>query len=239
MKRVLVTAVIALGILASGASPAAAAGCTGDHPYEKTNARFRGFLVVCSDLFQRSLVIQNESRIVYSVSPVRGSTVQIYRNPEDSLVGEATRLAAPATCVFRRCTLQPGGSATAFSTRGDTLANALIDPDAELTRVTLSARLVAGQIQQRLQSRAQRNIGALMACANSIANTTWRDGWEFAFRAGVDLATTCPSLVRSLYSNAAEEVALASRVSRLGSKIIGQEGFVDVVLSGIKAIIRR
>jgi hypothetical protein len=195
--------------------------------------------LVCSDLLQRSLVIQNLSRIVYDVAPVPGSTVQIHANSENSLVGQATRVAVPATCSRGHCVLQPGGWALAYSTYGNTAANAYIDPLAGSTRVALSARLVAGQIERRLRPKAQRNLLAVITCANSIANSTWDDGWEQAFRSGVDLATSCPSLMEALYDTQAEERALASRISRLGTKIIGQEGFVDVVLSGIKAILHR
>ena len=103
--------------------------------------------------------------------------------------------------------------------------------------MTLAARLVAGQIERRLQPTAMRRIGAVMACAQSLSSTLQGDRWT-ALRHGLDVTTSCPSLMRELYPRRSQRLALGARVSSVGSRLLKQEGFRELLMSGAKTLIR-
>jgi hypothetical protein len=235
---VILSAAIVVAVVAMSESPAAAAGCDRDQR-EVTNARFRGLVVVCLSGSGVALEIQNISRITYRIWAADSSVLFIRANPDNTLLGEATRRAAPARCCDSFYTLQPGGSASVVALGAGVAPQAFLDPDAQRTALTLAARLVAGQIERGLRPRARRNMEAVMACARAVTSTSWQDGWDYAFRQSVDLATTCPSLVQRVLSSPEEEQTLARKITSLGRRIASQEGFVDIVLSAAKAIIRR
>jgi hypothetical protein len=241
MRRVVVLApVLALAVLGGASSDARANSCPADRPYLVTAAKFQGFLTVCSDADQTSLTIRNAANVVYRVWPSAYNSLTLHANSDLSLLGEATRTAAPPRCYQRLeyCILEPGGSADVHAAVGFR-AQASVYSDAAATGTTLAARLVAGQIDRRLRPVALRRMNSVMTCAKSISATMNADGWQFALRSGVDVASSCPGLMSDLDATQAERTAWSARVTRVGARVLKQEGFFDAVFSFFKAVVRR
>ena len=89
--------------------------------------------------------------------------------------------------------------------------------------MTLAARLVAGQIESRLRPRAASRIGSVLSCARNVASTLQSAGWV-ALRSSLNVAASCPSLMRELYATRDGRQALDSRVTRVGTRLLNQEG---------------
>jgi hypothetical protein len=232
-KLALAAGVAVLACLSLPSSPAVAAGCPGGYPSLVSTA-YDGFLVFCvtrGGLYAR---VENISTIVYGLQPTPSSIVDEVTGPSTStLLGLATWRAAPPGCRGAYCVLPPGGSAYI---RGRP-AQVYVSADTVRTQVALSARLVAGQIERRLWPKAMRRIGSVTTCAQNIASTLRSDGWT-AMRYGINVSTSCPSLMRELYPSREQQLALNSRILRVGGRILKQEGFLDVLLSLGKRLIR-
>ncbi len=84
-------------------------------------------------------------------------------------------------------------------------AQVLVDPDATATRLTLAAPLIAGGIDRRLWS--QTGTGSVMACARHVAGTFQSEG-RVQFRGGINVATSCPTLVKELYPRLEQRIRL-------------------------------
>jgi hypothetical protein len=237
MKRSLVVAVLVVAGLLASAQTAAADSCP-SFARDVTNPKFRGWLLACR--VQTSLFVTNESRLVYRLRPYDNSKLTVHATSDAGFLGEVTRRAAPFDCDDVSCTLQPFGWAEFDLRRGGSgLAGGTADAQAEETAFVLAARLVAGKIDNVLKPRAQRNIEAVMACARGVEDAMWVNGWDSAFESSLNIASTCPTLVRALRTTPAEERAWSSRIVNLGFKIVGKDGFTDVVRYGVQALLRR
>ncbi len=231
-KLALAGCLSALACVALPSQAAVAAGCSGDYPASESSV-FDGFLVVCTTGDGRFARIENISTVVYNLWPRRGSRITDVFGPAGfNLVVTITRESARATCPGRRyCVLPPGGSAYVSGSP----AQVLVDPDATATRLTLAARLIAGGIDRRLWP--QTRTGSVMACARHVAGTLQSEGWV-QLRGGINVATSCPTLVKELYPGLEQRIRLNTKVAKVGTRILRQEGFLDVVLSGLKTLIR-
>jgi hypothetical protein len=237
MKRSLVVTVLVVGGLLASAQTAAADSCL-SVASDVTNPKFRGWLLACRA--GTSLIVTNESRLVFRLRRNDNSQLTVHPASGAGLLGEVTRRAAPFDCDAFSCTLQPFGWAEFEVRRGwSGLAGGTADAQAGETAFVLAARLVAGKIDNFLKPRAQRNLGAVMACASGVEDVMWANGWDSAFESSLNIASTCPSLVRALRTTSAEERAWSSRIVKLGFKIVGEDGFADVVRYGVEALLRR
>ena len=237
MKRSLTVGALVLAALLACAPTAAAESCP-TFARDVTAPVFRGWLLACRS--GTSLFVTNESRIVYRLRANRNTYLTVHPTSDRGLLGEVTRRAAPFDCGAGACTLQPLGWAQFGLLRGAYgLAGGTADPLAQETGLVLAARLVAGKLDNFLKPRAERNIAAVMGCASSVHDAMWADGWDAAFESSLNIAATCPSLVRALDTTPEVERGWSSRIVKLGFKIVGEDGFTDVVRYGVEALLRR